>query len=334
LANFQRHARFELPLDPKITTIAGPSDVGKSSLLRALRWLALNNPQGDTFVREGSKGTTVQVRVDGHTITRKRGGSMNTYEVDGVELKAFGTGVPVSVTEILKLSETNFQDQHDAAYWLSLSSGEVSRQLNAVVDLGVIDTAFANVGSKIRAIQQRSAVLVERVREAKARRAGLSWAPEASQAYRAVEDAQELARGLRGRRGTLNTVVEAVRGLSSRLDRDRERYADLVRVGKACRAAVDAQARVKSLGRRIDAVAAAKAQALRQVPDIGPVEEAWATLAKARKRVAALRTLVTTAQNCLDALERRTKAHETLKDKIMAVGVVVCESCGQPVGRL
>jgi chromosome segregation ATPase len=334
LANFQRHSRFEMPLDPKITTIAGPSDVGKSSILRALRWVALNNPQGDSFVREGTKGTTVQVRVDGHTITRKRGGSLNTYEVDGVELKAFGTGVPDRVAEVLRVTETNFQDQHDAAYWLSLSSGEVSRQLNAVVDLGVIDTAFSNIGTKIRSIQQRTALLLERVKKAKEARDRLAWVPEASEAYRAVEAAQEAARASQKRRGRLEAHIRAVRGLLKGMDRKRARYEGLLAVGRAYRAAMDALGKSELLAKKIEAARKARAAARRKVPDTGRLDEAIVKVVQARKRIGALNSLLATAHDRVTKLEERRRSYNEIVKKIEAVGVVVCETCGQPVEGL
>ena len=43
LTNFQKHERLALDLDPRLTSIAGDSDRGKSAVLRALAWLCLNS---------------------------------------------------------------------------------------------------------------------------------------------------------------------------------------------------------------------------------------------------------------------------------------------------
>jgi exonuclease SbcC len=331
LANFQRHSRLELPLDPKITTIAGPSDVGKSSILRALRWVALNNPQGDSFVREGSKGTTVQVRVDGHTVTRKRGGSLNSYEVEGDEYKAFGTSVPDRVASLLNLSETNFQDQHDAAYWLSLSSAEVSRQLNAIVDLGVIDSAFASIGARVRSLQQKSGLLLERVRVAKQTKESLDWVTEAAEQFAEVESAQTKRTKLTDRVDCLRRIVAQVAKLRDVIREEQERYDDLVVVGKSYKAAVDLQATRSKLAEVVATASRARCAAKQTVPDHAELDKAIEQWQQAKKRLASLRTLVVTVRDCEGKLDKRRKAYKAAESSVREVGGVVCPTCNQPV---
>ena len=38
LHNFQCHEHLDIAFDPQLTTIVGPSDVGKTAILRALKW--------------------------------------------------------------------------------------------------------------------------------------------------------------------------------------------------------------------------------------------------------------------------------------------------------
>jgi exonuclease SbcC len=81
IQNFQAHERLVVNLDPHITTITGPSDTGKSSIIRALRWVALNKPRGDSFIRHGAKWARVKVTVDGEVVQRRRG-SKNLYKIN------------------------------------------------------------------------------------------------------------------------------------------------------------------------------------------------------------------------------------------------------------
>lgn len=156
LHNFQGHERLRIELDPAITTITGPTDAGKSSVIRALKWLALNQPSGADFVRHDAKAAVVALTVDGRSVKRKRGAGVNAYRLDAKTFKAFGADVPDEIAAVLKLGEVNFQEQHDRDFWFHLSPGEVSRRLNAIIDLGSIDEAQSRLASKVRTA--RSAV--------------------------------------------------------------------------------------------------------------------------------------------------------------------------------
>jgi len=175
LVNFQAHDELVIELDPRITTIKGPTDVGKSSVLRALRWLCLNDIAGEAFIKEGEKKTVIKLTVEEEgnpgqwSIKRVRGtgGSVNTYELDGEEFKAFGSGVPKQIRDVLHLNEINFQAQHDSPFWFNETAGEVSRRLNSVIDLSVIDDVLGNIASEVRRSQERIDLTNERLTEAK-----------------------------------------------------------------------------------------------------------------------------------------------------------------------
>ena len=170
LTDFQAHEALEVRFAPGITTIIGPTDKGKSSILRALGWVAQNNIAGEEFIREGAKEASVRLVVtDGkrsHTIVRSKG-KENSYSLDGKKLVAFGQGVPRDIAELLQLNEINFQLQHDAPFWFSETAGEVSRKLNTVIDLAIIDQALSNVGAAVRQCTERRAITEERLEDAR-----------------------------------------------------------------------------------------------------------------------------------------------------------------------
>ena len=149
IKNFQTHAHRKIELSPTITTIVGKSDVGKSAIYRAIRWVATGLPKGNDFIRWGEKSASVGLEVDKHKIIRKKGSS-NLYKLDGKEFKALRTDVPEEIKGILNLDAINFQSQHDSPFWFSETAGEISRQLNAIVSLSLIDTSIKNAISKAR----------------------------------------------------------------------------------------------------------------------------------------------------------------------------------------
>src|SRR4051812_38242007 len=95
LKNFQKHKLLKIQFSPHITTIKGRTDRGKSSILRALKWLCLNNLIGNEFIRTGSSKAKVGLSVKDHRIVREKGAS-NLYVLDGKEFRAFGSKVPDS----------------------------------------------------------------------------------------------------------------------------------------------------------------------------------------------------------------------------------------------
>jgi exonuclease SbcC len=197
---FQAHQKLVLELDPHVTTIIGPSDVGKSSILRALRWVVLNQPSGDAFVRWGEKRARVQVSVDGECVDRERSSTVNTYRLASVinqtipgvrEFKSFSTGVPDEVAVLLGMDEINFQGQYDCPFWLGDAAGEVSRHLNLVVGLEVIDQVFSKLTALTRKRQAEVSVVEDRLASAKAERQQWNFAKEMSDELCVLERLEE-----------------------------------------------------------------------------------------------------------------------------------------------
>lgn len=209
LKNFQCHEKVSVKLDPEITTIMGPSDSGKSALLRSLRWLALNRPRGDGFVRHGTKEAAVRIRVDGKTVERRKG-TANLYKAGKEIYRAFASDVPEPVENLLGLREVNFAGQHDPPFWFNLTAGEVAKELNRIVDLELIDKVNGELASRLRKVKSKQEVVEERLWEAKGRVAELGWVAEADKALREVERLEAewtgLANRLDGLRGLLAEI--------------------------------------------------------------------------------------------------------------------------------
>ncbi len=191
LKDFQCHESLGIKFDPKVTCLIGPSDVGKSAVLRAIRWVAFNRPLGDACVREGTERSTVKLLVDGQTIRRRRGKGINSYELDKKKYGAFGNSVPESIDNLLNLSDANVQGQHDPSFWFSLSPAEVARQLNQVVDLDVMDAVVARVASRVRLVGVERDVVTKRLREAQGELEELSYVPEVEKAVEKLEALEE-----------------------------------------------------------------------------------------------------------------------------------------------
>lgn len=194
LRNFQKHKKLEIVFSPRINTICGPTDCGKSALLRALRWICFNDWQGKDFIREGAERAkvvlTVSHRKELYVITRIKG-KENLYFLGEDEFKSFATTVPDEISQLLRLNENNFQGQHDAPFWFSQTAGEVSRRLNAVVDLTIIDNTLAAAASRLRQASDRKVVCAERLQQINEEREALEPMRERIEDFQALQKRNE-----------------------------------------------------------------------------------------------------------------------------------------------
>lgn len=90
--NFQSIAQAVLDIE-RLTVLVGPSDRGKSSVIRALEGALFNRP-GETFVRSGAQIATVTIEWRGHTITWRKGAGKNEFEIDGTLYSKVGVKAP------------------------------------------------------------------------------------------------------------------------------------------------------------------------------------------------------------------------------------------------
>lgn len=190
LRNFQCHKKKVLNFG-KITTITGPSDAGKSAVVRALRWVLLNKPSGKGVVKRGEEKCTVTVAVDGQKVKKVRKGAKATYHLGDLEYKAFGNTVPDAIVEVFALGEDNIQKQHDAPFWLSLSSGELSRTLNEVVDLSAIDTTIQTLNKWLRRAVTEVEVSEARLDTLRSKKKELAFVKQVDKDWKVIEKLQK-----------------------------------------------------------------------------------------------------------------------------------------------
>lgn len=338
LRNFQRHELVEFEPGSTVTTIVGPSDRGKSACLRSLRWLCLNQPRGDEFIRARklkgavvrSKRTSVEVVVDGRRVERARGEGVNSYAVDGKVLKAFGVEPPAEVASILRVGPENFAQQHDPAFWLGKGAAELSRDLNRIVDLGVIDRTLGELGKVLRRTRSDEAATDQRLSAARAEVASLTKAERADVTLRALEaleaDHGRLAKASAG----LVAGLRRAQGVDSRVRRIRAflRASErVVALGEGC---ARSEAKAASL-RRLLAAGKGLARASRPIPRIVGVSAAADALGEVSARLAEVRSALDAFGKLKDLASSLTAARTGAERELREAMGDECPLCGQEV---
>ena len=158
LRNFQSHRETDLEFSPGLNIIVGPSDQGKSAIIRALRWLFYNEPRGTGFIRVGE--TRCQVRVElsnGVAVERIRdeSGRINRYILEcrvrrlwylngltgGAVGGQEGPGHTKLVVDRDKALEINLAGQLEAPFLLEETGSTRSKVLGRMANLHIIDAA-------------------------------------------------------------------------------------------------------------------------------------------------------------------------------------------------
>lgn len=153
LSNFQSHVKTTLSFSEGVNAIIGESDQGKTSILRAINWVAKNVPRGNPFFSNyaDSDEISASIDVEDARVIRRRNNEDNDYTIrqGGVrETFIAKTGVPEEVSNLLRLHpQINIQNQMDSPFLLMQSAGDAGRLVNQLVRLETIDKTLSKCRS-------------------------------------------------------------------------------------------------------------------------------------------------------------------------------------------
>lgn len=214
IRGFQNHKKLTIKLSRYVNTITGLNDAGKTAIFRALYWVAMNRPIHGRFLNHTLGKAVVTLTFNDCVVTRKKTRTINRYRLDGLVFKAFGSKVPQPIADAMALDEVNFQKQFDLPFWFLNTVGELSRELNKIVNLDTIDTITKKVA--------------KRLKEAKAKHAWIKVSvTKAKEEYRKLKDVVLLDKKLQ--------LVELLQGEADELEESYWSLADLFRKAVACK---------------------------------------------------------------------------------------------------
>jgi len=331
IRNFQAHDLLRVHFDPHCTVFIGPSDVGKSAVLRAIRWIATDRPLGDAFLRDGAEECIVKVKF-ANTSAARRKGQENEYRLNGQSFKAWGSsGPPEPVQQAINLGAVNFQSQHDAPFWFCLSPGEVGRELNQIVDLGAIDDVLGQIAARMRAARS----------ECEVTRSRLSAATEEAVRYGDVpllvtqfQNLEEVDKRIFTIRGNLEALRRALATVSQYEVRAKE-LAEVVRQGSLV---VSVGNKAAVLFRKTSLVSelvdnAVRHQAVldRKLPSLTTLETMAADVRERLRYLDELRIVIDEHGRWEEASEKLKRELGSAKEALTKEVGEVCPICGRPM---
>lgn len=191
IRNFRTHEKLDIDFSPLVNSIIGRNAIGKSTIIRAIRWVVRNKPAGDSVINWDADKAAVRLIINKNKITRTRGKNINTYRLyKNKPYKAFRNEVPEDIKKIINLSDINFQGQHEAPFWFSETAGEVSRQLNAIVNLEGIDNTLKNITSALHKSRTAIEIIEERLVKITAQQDSLVYVEKMDEDLKGVEHVQ------------------------------------------------------------------------------------------------------------------------------------------------
>jgi len=307
LRQFQSHKKTFLDkLSPGVNVIIGQSDSGKTSIVRALKWIWSNRPVGSSMIRHGkASGSAAMVLLpDRIHVVREKGKGINEYRMRTLPIphegtkpmvfEAVNTGVPEEVEKALDLQSINFQFQLDPPFMLGLSPIEAAKALNEVAGLDDIDRVLGNLSKMKRRNDDDLRSAVQDRDEAK----------------------EELAK-----LGTIERMSE-IANLINNLIRQQNKAKDLVQqqmelTGFKCAIAI-ATSKVKKLSKWTKADEATK-ELGQKLDRIQIMEKKWRALQELDRDIDMSQALIETWKAKVERLEKQW--HEKMPDQ--------CPLCGQ-----
>lgn len=177
LENFQSHKYSELVFNGGMNVIIGPSDSGKSAIIRALKWVLYNEPSGDYFIRENENQCSVTIYIsDGFILKRYRTRSKNGYSLtypNGEELtfEGIGNSVPNEIVETIGIQKIqldsdesasiNIGEQLEGPFLLSEKTSTRANAIGRLVGVNILDDAIKETVKDIKNINSKKKNLEE-----------------------------------------------------------------------------------------------------------------------------------------------------------------------------
>lgn len=234
LHNFKSHKHSEIPLND-FTVIIGPSNAGKSTIIKGIRFCLYNEPSGRRFIKHGQSFCYVQIWFnDGTSIKRsvgtdENGNDVNSYELYYADgrcelLTNFGMGSvdPVvafhgmpKVNLFGDLESLNICDQHSAPFLLSAKPTQLGKMIGHMAKTDVSDLALQMINSEVRKSKATKKELEAQLKNVDAELDTMKDLPMAKLALESLASKFELNEEMKQKFIRITVLYEQIKNLQS-----------------------------------------------------------------------------------------------------------------------
>lgn len=179
LHNFQLHSDTVVDfVSGKLNALIGESDTGKTSILRAIKWVLYNEPKGTGFITNGEKECWVRITFsNGYKVKRQRtdysSGYYEIYDPNTGETEkytGFGHSIPREVYNAHQMPKVtlgkesvsfNIAEQLEGPFMLSKSPEERATFIGKIIGVESVDKAISEVSKKTLSLNKETKSLKE-----------------------------------------------------------------------------------------------------------------------------------------------------------------------------
>lgn len=237
LHNFQSHEYTEMEFDRGLNVILGNSDVGKTAILRAIKWALYNEPKGDYFIRQGEKDVSCKVTFsNGVVVERLKTPSKNSYflvDASGNEMRfeGFGIDVPKEITDVTNMYKVsldnsnnktilNIAEQLDGPFLLNDQASLRASAIGRLIGVNYVDDALRTVVRDNKRTNQEIVELIKNKEDLKKQLDEFSYIKEYKEKFEKITK-------IRNKIKTLKDRLELISKLKENLDKNRIELEDV-----------------------------------------------------------------------------------------------------------
>ncbi len=311
IKNFQKHKNLEIEFVTGINVITGKTDTGKSSIIRALRWVLENRPSGAKFkTKKTAPSTSVNVDlvINDETITRTRSTSKNEYFFQGEAYKAMGSDVPEPIANFTGITPLNIQRQLDDHFLFQYPDSKVSKMINDVSGMEEIMLALEETNRRVRRAKSDEEFICELIDEKEKDIQKLSKLDDVSEEVYAIRKQISRTEKKEMKVERIRKILISAKKIKEAklhgniLSKVLENYKTVLKISKTLEPKQD---RVSRLGKYID-----KYRYLENEPIIK-----FAPIDSRMKQIKELKSLLLKKEDQVYKLESSIKSYKTLDEK-------------------
>ncbi len=348
---FQSHANTALDLRENFICVVGANNIGKSALIRAVRWLLYDALRGSRFIKKGQTEASVELQIGKTIVQRLKAKGVNAYVVNGKRLDAIKTGAPPEamdalVTHPVQIDKDlvlpiNVVQQKDDPFLMGETGTTRAKILNALTGHHVLDVAIRHTVVETRRLQSEQKHLGERSDQL----------ADDAKAFKDLPKQEERVAKARKQQNRLETLVERARRgrelFESHTAAAKRRFAaetlserqlpQVDRLWSRAEAALKRNGELQEAVERYEmAVRARRAVETRPERPLPLLEKAWerAETLKAKKMVLdQIRNYQVQAGNARQTLNLLLQQLDRGLAQLQMLKGTLCPTCGEPLSE-